>query len=61
MVLDNYLNLIFGILIGVVPGLLIPEQLGRKLGGHSGDSYGACVVITETIIFLLLGLLFSAG
>ena len=34
-------------LAGAVPCLLVPWQLGRRLGGHSGDSYGACVEWTE--------------
>ncbi|WP_415400170.1 adenosylcobinamide-GDP ribazoletransferase [Synechococcus sp. W4D4] len=29
--------------LGVLPALVIPWSLGRRLGGHSGDSYGACV------------------
>ena len=30
-------------LIGAIPALLVPLELGRRLGGHTGDSYGACV------------------
>jgi len=26
----------------------VPLWLGRRLGGHSGDSYGACVEWTDT-------------
>jgi len=43
-------------LTGLVPALVVPFWLGRRLGGHSGDSYGACVEWTET-----LALLFSAA
>jgi len=43
-------------LAGVLPALLVPLWLGRRLGGHSGDSYGACVEWTEA-----LALLFSAA
>ncbi|MEA5414179.1 adenosylcobinamide-GDP ribazoletransferase [Synechococcus sp. BA-132 BA5] len=43
-------------LVALVPALLVPVALGRRLGGHSGDSYGACVEWTES-----LGLLFIAG
>jgi adenosylcobinamide-GDP ribazoletransferase len=42
--------------LGVVPALLVPWRLGRRLGGHSGDSYGACVEWTQSWCLLLLGL-----
>jgi adenosylcobinamide-GDP ribazoletransferase len=38
-----------GLLLGVLPALLVPRWLGRRLGGHSGDSYGACVEWSETL------------
>jgi adenosylcobinamide-GDP ribazoletransferase len=41
---------------GLIPALLVPAWLGRRLGGHSGDTYGACVEWVET-----LSLLISAG
>lgn len=41
-------------LLGLVPAILVPEWLGRRLGGHSGDSYGACVEWTETAVLLLM-------
>ncbi len=46
-----------GILVGVIPTFLVPHFLGNKLNGHSGDSYGASVVIVETIILLTLACL----
>lgn len=42
--------------LGVVPLLLVPRRLGRRLGGHSGDSYGACVEWTVSWSLLLMGL-----
>ncbi|MCP9809462.1 adenosylcobinamide-GDP ribazoletransferase [Cyanobium sp. HWJ4-Hawea] len=45
-----------GLLAGV-PALLVPLWLGRRLGGHSGDSYGACVEWSEALALLLCGLL----
>jgi adenosylcobinamide-GDP ribazoletransferase len=36
-------GLVLGLLAGALPALLVPHRLGRRLGGHSGDSYGACV------------------
>ena len=34
-------------LCGVIPTLLVPRLIGKRLGGHTGDSYGACVEWTE--------------
>jgi adenosylcobinamide-GDP ribazoletransferase len=44
------------LLAGALPALLVPLWLGRRLGGHSGDSYGACVEWSEA-----LGLLVTAA
>jgi len=38
---------------GGLPAVLVPLWLGRRLGGHSGDTYGACVEWTETLALLL--------
>ncbi len=43
--------------IGLLPAALVPWCLGRRLGGHSGDSYGACVEWTVSWSLLLMGLL----
>jgi adenosylcobinamide-GDP ribazoletransferase len=40
-------------LVGALPALLVPGWLGRRLGGHSGDSYGACVEWSEALALLL--------
>jgi len=45
--------------LGVLPALLMAWVLGRRLGGHSGDSYGACVEWSLSWILLLLAV--SAG
>lgn len=45
------------LLAGLVPAVLVPLGLGRRLGGHSGDSYGACVEWAETLALLLMALL----
>ena len=39
--------------LGVLPALAVPLWLGRRLGGHTGDSYGACVEWGETLVLLL--------
>lgn len=44
-------------LAAAVPALLVPLWLGRRLGGHSGDSYGACVEWSEALALLLIALL----
>lgn len=41
-------------LVGLLPALLVPLALGRRLGGHSGDTYGACVEWTEAWVLLLI-------
>ena len=38
---------------GVAPALAVPLWLGRRLGGHSGDSYGACVEWSAALALLL--------
>ncbi|MBM5807712.1 MAG: adenosylcobinamide-GDP ribazoletransferase [Cyanobacteria bacterium M_surface_10_m2_179] len=43
--------------LGVLPAALVPWWFGRRLGGHSGDSYGACVEWTVSWSLLLMGLL----
>lgn len=45
------------VLAGLAPALLVPWWLGRRLGGHSGDSYGACVEWSEVLALLITGLL----
>ena len=45
------------VLAGLLPALLVPLGLGRRLGGHSGDSYGACVEWVEALALLLSALL----
>jgi adenosylcobinamide-GDP ribazoletransferase len=53
--------LVLGGALGVVPAVLVPLWLGRRLGGHSGDSYGACVEWSEALALLFMGLLLRAA
>ena len=46
----------FAGLVAALPAALVPLWLGRRLGGHSGDSYGACVEWSEALALLLIGL-----
>ena len=52
--------LLLMLLLPALPALLLPLWLGRRLGGHSGDTYGACVGWTEALGVLLCGVLLSA-
>lgn len=36
-------------LSALIPVVVVPCWLGRRLGGHSGDSYGACVEWSEAL------------
>jgi len=47
--------------LGLLPAVLVPVWFGRRLGGHSGDSYGACVEWTESLSLLLMALLLGLG
>ena len=47
--------------VGVIPAVVVPLWLGRRLGGHSGDSYGACVEWSEALGLLLMGLMLRAA
>jgi adenosylcobinamide-GDP ribazoletransferase len=44
-------------LAAALPAALVPLWLGRRLGGHSGDSYGACVEWSDALALLLIALL----
>ena len=52
--LKSQINLFAFILLGIFPCLIVPIALGKRLGGHTGDSYGASVVIVETITLLMM-------
>ena len=49
------------LLIGAPVAVLVPEYLGRRLGGHTGDSYGSALVLSEAITLLLLAGLLGAS
>ena len=40
------------VLLGTSAALLPAEWLGRRLGGHTGDSYGATLMLCETLTLL---------
>ncbi len=49
--------LIIASLIGFIPSLIIPYFLAKRIGGQSGDSYGASVVLVETITLIILAII----
>ena len=49
------------LLLGAPVALVVSQSLGRRLGGHTGDSYGAVLVLTETITLLGLAVLLTAN
>ena len=55
--ISNTLLLLNCILSGLITSLLVPYYINKSLGGHSGDSYGASLVITETTNLLLLSII----
>ncbi|BEV35586.1 hypothetical protein CREGCYN_03980 [Synechococcus sp. M16CYN] len=52
---------LFPLLVGAPVSLVVADCLGRHLGGYTGDSYGAAVVITEVFTLLLLAGLAAAS
>jgi len=55
--ISNTLLIIYCFLSGLITSILIPHLIYKSLGGHSGDSYGAGLVITETTNLLLLSII----
>jgi len=55
--IPNTLLLIYCISSGLITSILIPNLINKSLGGHSGDSYGASLVIAETTNLLLLSII----
>lgn len=47
--------------LALLPVLLVPHWIGRRLGGHSGDTYGACVEWCEALALLVMGLVARAA
>ena len=43
-------------MLGARIAIAIPNIIGSKIGGHNGDSYGASLVITETLTLIILAL-----
>ncbi len=54
------LTLSLSIIAGFIPAIWIPKLIGEHLGGHNGDSYGACVVLVETFLLFTLSMIIHA-
>ncbi len=50
-------NLILSTILGIFPAIIIPKILANRLKGHSGDSYGASVVLVETFMLIALAII----
>ena len=48
--------LLWSVPIGLGSSWWVAHRLGQRLGGHTGDSYGASVVWTQTLTLVLLAL-----
>ena len=55
--MSNTLLLFYCISSGLITSIFIPHLINKSLGGHSGDSYGASLVVTETTNLLLLSII----
>jgi adenosylcobinamide-GDP ribazoletransferase len=54
LVFLNARGLGVGLLCGGAIALLVPAWFNRKLGGHTGDTYGAVVEWTEAFLLVIL-------
>tara|TARA_B100000674_G_scaffold486678_1_gene495646 strand:- start:1003 stop:1161 length:159 start_codon:yes stop_codon:yes gene_type:complete len=45
------------IIIGLYTSFQISTILGKRIDGFNGDSCGACVVLTETVMLLIHAIL----
>ena len=54
---SNFLILISCVSTGLITSIVTPHLINKSLGGLSGDSYGAGLVITETTNLLLLSVI----
>ncbi len=57
---QSNLRLMLAIGAGIAISFTIPQLIGSRLGGHSGDSYGASLVVVETLTLLIFALLLKA-
>jgi adenosylcobinamide-GDP ribazoletransferase len=56
---DAWVAIALAFLAGGAIALAVGYWLYRRLGGHTGDTYGAVVEITETLLLIIAGVLTS--
>ena len=57
MEIEKAYSILICLVSGIIPAIIIPHLLGKMIGGHSGDSYGASVVVVETFILLFTAII----
>ncbi len=57
--LNQTLLVIATILLGLIPCIITTYTLQKKIGGHNGDTYGASLVIVETMQFIIFAILWA--
>ncbi|MBU6345769.1 MAG: adenosylcobinamide-GDP ribazoletransferase, partial [Cyanobacteria bacterium REEB494] len=45
----NFVLVLFTLIIGNIISFIVPAWFNHKLGGHTGDTYGAVVEWTEAL------------
>nr|WP_269623575.1 adenosylcobinamide-GDP ribazoletransferase [Prochlorococcus marinus] len=58
---NSKIFLIIITLIGIIPAILIPNYLAFCLGGQTGDTYGASVILVETFVLTLIAFIIPAS
>ena len=48
-------------LISIIPIFWFGEIIYKKIGGHSGDTYGALVVLVETCLLIIMAIMLPAN
>ncbi len=56
---ENIFHLFLLLSSGLLPAYYVPKWLKYRLGWHNGDTYGACVVLSETFTLLIIAILFN--
>ena len=59
LLVESQILSMVGIICCIFPAILIPIIISNKIGGHNGDSYGASLVLVETISLLILSFCWS--
>ncbi len=52
-------NLVYLAASIIISGILITRYFVYKLGGHTGDTYGACIELTESLGLIVINIFFN--